>query len=55
MGGMMQEMTGQSKLEPSVPAATTYSIVFAIISGIAGVALLSASQNKQPTIDEHPQ
>jgi hypothetical protein len=43
MGGMMQQMTGQSKLEPSVPAAATYSLLFAAILGISGAACLVAS------------
>ena len=47
MGGMMQQMTGQSELKPSVPAATTYSLLFAAVSGIAGVACLAASGKKQ--------
>ncbi|MFN9721254.1 MAG: hypothetical protein ACK58L_21360 [Planctomycetota bacterium] len=54
MGGMMQQMTGQSKLEPSVPAATTYSILLAVISGVAGAALLAASQEKQKTKRKQP-
>lgn len=47
MGGMMQQMTGQSKLEPSLPAATKYSLLFAAVSGIAGVACLTKSGKKQ--------
>ena len=46
MGGLMQEMTGQSELKPSVPAATTYSLFFAAVSGVAGVACLAASGKK---------
>ena len=40
MGGMMKQMTGSSKLEPGIPAATTYSLVFAALSAIGGVACL---------------
>lgn len=47
MGGMMKQMTGQSELKPSVPAATSYSLLFAAVSGIAGVACLAASGKKQ--------
>jgi hypothetical protein len=39
-GGMMKQMTGSSKLEPGVPAATTYSLIFAALSGIGGVVCL---------------
>jgi len=46
MGEMMQQMTGQSEWKPSVPAATTYSLLFAAVSGIAGGACLSASGKK---------
>jgi hypothetical protein len=45
---MLQQMTGQSELEPGVPVSTTYSIFFAVISGISGAVLLGASvKNKQ--------
>jgi hypothetical protein len=47
MGGMMQQMTGSSKLEPSVPPATTYSLLFAAISGITGVSCLVASGKRE--------
>jgi hypothetical protein len=55
MGGMMQQMTGQSKLEPSVPAATTYSILFAVISGVVGAVLLGASQQQKKTKRRQPE
>lgn len=45
---LMQQMTGQANLEPQVPASTTYSVFFSIISGISSVVLLGASaKNKQ--------
>lgn len=46
MGEMMQQFTGQSELKPTVPAATIYSLLFAAISGIAGIACLVASSKK---------
>ena len=47
-GGMMKQMTGSSKLEPGVPAATTYSLVFAALSGIGGVVCLVLAQKAVP-------
>ena len=47
MSGMMQQMTGQSELKPSIPAATIYSLLFAGVSGIAGGACLAASGKEQ--------
>ena len=45
-GGMMKQMTGGFKLEPGVPAAATYSLMFAALSGIGGVACLVIGQKK---------
>ena len=45
-GGMMQQMTGRPKLEPSVPAATTYSLLFAALSAVGGVVCLVSAQKK---------
>ncbi len=36
-------MIGGSKLEPAMPAATKYSLFFALITGIAGVIMLVKS------------
>lgn len=47
-GGMMKQMTGSSKLEPGVPAATTYSLIFAALSAIGGVVCLVAAGKKGP-------
>jgi hypothetical protein len=38
------KMTTQSILRPNIPVATTYSIFFAVISGVAGAVLLGSSQ-----------
>jgi hypothetical protein len=38
------KMTTQSILRPNVPVATTYSIFFAVISGVAGAVLLGSSR-----------
>jgi hypothetical protein len=38
------KMTTQSIFVPNIPLATTYSIFFAVISGIAGAVLLGSSQ-----------
>jgi hypothetical protein len=40
-------MTGQSILEPNVPVATTYSILFAVIFGVADAVLFGPSPQKQ--------
>jgi hypothetical protein len=52
MGGMMQQMTGKTKMEAGVPAATTFSLIFAFVSGALGVGLLATSAGK-PNVD-HP-
>ena len=39
----MGKLTNQSILEPNVPVATTYAILFAAISGIAGAVFIAAS------------
>ena len=44
LGGMMRGMTGQSQMKPATPAATKYALLFALISGIGGGALLAKSQ-----------
>ena len=41
------KVTTQSILRPNVPVATTYSILFAVISGVACAVLLGPSQKKQ--------
>ncbi len=44
LGGMMNEMTGQSQMKPATPAATKYAMVFALIAGAGGAVLLAKSQ-----------
>lgn len=52
MSKTMQDLTGKLRLEPSVPVETTYSILFAVVLGVAGVALLSSARRKQkPNVD----
>ena len=53
LGGMMQQMTGGVKLEARVPAATTYSLLFAALSAIGGVVCLVIAQKqaKLPNAD----
>lgn len=50
MGGMMQQMTGKTKMEAGVPSATTYSLIFALVSGAIGIGLLTTSAGK-PNVD----
>ncbi|MGA2034830.1 MAG: hypothetical protein ABSG68_21480 [Thermoguttaceae bacterium] len=45
-GGMMKEVTGSAKLEPGVPAATTYSLLCAALSGVGGVVCLVLAQRR---------
>jgi len=47
-GGMMQGMTGSPQLEPSTPAATKYAIIFAVLSGVGGVACFVIGAKKGP-------
>lgn len=47
-GGMMKEMTGSSELKPGVPAATTYSLIFAALSAIGGVLCFVMAAKKGP-------
>jgi hypothetical protein len=47
-GGMMKEMTGSSELKPGVPAATTYSLIFAALSAIGGVVCFVMAAKKGP-------
>ena len=44
----MKQMTGNSKLEPGVPAATTYSLIFAALSAIGGVGCFVVAAKKGP-------
>jgi hypothetical protein len=45
---MMKEMTGSSELKPGVPAATTYSLIFAALSAIGGVVCFVMAAKKGP-------
>jgi hypothetical protein len=45
---MMKQMTGGAKLEPGVPAATTYSLLFAALSAIGGVVCFVIAAKKGP-------
>jgi hypothetical protein len=47
LGGMMKQMTGNAKLEPGVPAATTYSLLFAALFGIGGTVFLVIGAKKR--------
>ena len=49
-GGMMKQMTGSSKLEPGVPVATTYSLIFAALSAIGGVVCFVVATKKGPRL-----
>ena len=40
LGGMMKEMTGGANLEPRMPTATKYLLIFAVLSGIGGVVCM---------------
>ena len=46
LGGMMKEMTGGAKLEPGMPTATKYSLIFAVLSGIGGVVCMVMAAKK---------
>lgn len=46
MGGMMEQMTGKTKMEAGVPTATTYSLILAFITGAAGVGLLATASGR---------
>jgi hypothetical protein len=48
LGGMMQGMTGSSQIDPPTPAATKYSLVFAVLSGVGGVACFVVGAKKGP-------
>lgn len=39
-------MMGQMEMKPATPAATKYALVFALISGIGGVVLLTKGNTK---------
>jgi hypothetical protein len=41
MQGMMEQMTGQSELKPTMPAISKYAIAFAILSTIGGFIFLA--------------
>lgn len=48
LGGMMKEMTGQAKLEPGMPDATKYSLLFAVLAAVGGVVCLVLGAKKGP-------
>ncbi len=50
-GGMMNQMTGGMQMKPATPAATKYAALGALITGIAGAALLvmSGKQGETPS------
>jgi hypothetical protein len=48
LSGMMGELTGGAKMEPGMPTATKYALVFAIISGIGGAGGLIVGMRKRP-------
>ena len=48
LGGMLGELTGGAKMEPGMPTATKYALVFAIISGGAGAGCLIVVMKSRP-------
>ncbi len=56
LGGMMKQMIGGAKLEPGIPAATKYCLLFAVLAGIGGVAcwVMAAKKGSRSIPPETP-
>ena len=48
LGGMMKQMTGNATLEPAVPTATTYCLLFGGLAAIGGVVCLVLAAKMGP-------